>query len=245
MPWTHFTRRYVLQFEGGYRYLDHCGEFMLEAEETLDLIPTQEPKPTGARLERPEIGVTVTLDANQLMVVQEFSGSADEPFVDLSESISALATRHIEPRALRSRSFRLSSFLPMGTLEEAMHYVLSVGSEHQTGLGRVLQMSPGNKRIDYVFTSGNLDVNVVLSATTFESIVVRRLAAGVRASERQKKHVRRVNLGADRLQLPSQYAAMLEIAATEYEPPSGDLPQLFTRLQKLEVATKETLPKHA
>ncbi len=245
MPWTHFTRRYVLQFEGGYRYLDHCGEFMIEAEETLDLLPAEDARPTGARLEKPEEGVTVTLDASQLTVVQEFGGEVDEPFVALCEPLAVLATKHIEPRAVRSRAFRLLSFLPMGSLDEAMRYVLRVGGEHQTELGRALQMTPSHKKIDYVFTSGNVDVNVVLSATTFESVTVRRLAAGVRASERQKKRIERVNLAADRLQLPTKYVAMLEIGATEYAPPSGELPGLFDRLKKLEMLAKEKLPEQA
>lgn len=243
MPWTHFTRRYVLQFEGGYRYLDRCGEFMIQAEETLDLLPAEDVKPTGARLEKPEDGVTVTLDSSQLSVVQEFGDEMGESFIALCEPLTALASRHIEPRAVRSRAVRLLSFLPMGSLEEAMRFVLKIGSEHQTELGRALQMTPSHKKIDYVFTSGNLDVNVVLSATTFESVIVRRLAAGPRASERQKKRVDRVNLAADRLQLPAKHVAMLEVGATEFDPPSGDLPQFFARLKKLEDSVKKGLPE--
>ena len=238
MSWTHFARRYVLQFEGGYRYLDHCGEFMAEAEEALDLIPSEDAKPTGARLEKPEAGITVTLDANQLAAVQEFGGEADEPFVALCEPLAALAIKHIEPRALRSQMFRLLSFMPMGSVEEAMRYVLQVGNEHQTELGRALQMTPSHKKIDYVFTSGNVDVNVVLSATTFESVTERRLAAGVRASAWQKKRIERVNHAADRLQLPTKHVAMLEIGATEYDPPAGNLPELFGRLKKLEMLAR-------
>ena len=61
MTWQTFSLHFKQTYEGGYRYLDRCGEFMIEAVERLDFIPG-DIKPTGAKLEIPEKGIVANVD---------------------------------------------------------------------------------------------------------------------------------------------------------------------------------------
>ncbi|HEY5741609.1 MAG TPA: hypothetical protein VIS99_03630 [Terrimicrobiaceae bacterium] len=242
MSWVDFSRRYHLKLEGGYRYLDSCGAFMIEAEESLDLIPSEDTKPTGARMEKPEQGVIVTLDASQINVQEEMSGSGDEAFVSLALTVGDLALRHVEPRSVAARTFRLSSFLPADTVEQAMSYTVEVNKARLTEWADRIGMSPSHQKLDYVFSSGSLDVNVVLSVTTFENITVQRLATRPRASKWQQKRAERFNLRADNLHVPAHHVVMLEVGISEFDPPSEGGKALFEQLRKIDRLIKETLP---
>ena len=55
---------------GGYRYLDSCGEFIIQAINTLDFVPG-EAQVMGAKLEKPELGIKATVDSNELTLIQE------------------------------------------------------------------------------------------------------------------------------------------------------------------------------
>ena len=52
MTWQTFSLHFKQTYEGGYRYLDRCGEFISEAVERLDFIP-EDAKPTAAKLRTP------------------------------------------------------------------------------------------------------------------------------------------------------------------------------------------------
>lgn len=216
---------------------------MVEAEESFDLSPSEDSKPTGARMEKPEQGVVVTLDASQISVIEEMSGEEEQKFLKLAVGVGALAVARVQPRGLPSRMFRLASFLPVGSLDQAMRYTVEVNNQHQAELGSKIGMTPSHKKIDYIFSSGSLDVSVVLSATTFESVTVKRVASGIRASEWQKKRAERLNIRADKLQVPSQHAVMLEVGITEYDPPTEGAEALFERLRNVDKLIKENLPK--
>lgn len=243
MNWSNFHRRYQLRFEGGYRYLDCCGAFMLEAEETLDLLPSEGPKPTGARMEKPEQGVVVTLDASQLNIVEELSAQGHDLFLSLAVNVGELAVRHIEPRLVSNRMFRMSSFLPVETLGQALRYTAEVDGQHQLNWSEKIGMSASHKKIDYVFSSGSLDVNVVLSAMTFEAVTIQHLAAGVRASEKQQRRAERFNIRAENLRVPAHHAVMLDVGITEFDPPVEGARALFEQLRTIENLVKESLPK--
>jgi hypothetical protein len=53
MPWKTLSLHFKQTYDGGYRYLDKCGEFMLAAAEALNVIPG-DIKPSGAKMEIPE-----------------------------------------------------------------------------------------------------------------------------------------------------------------------------------------------
>jgi hypothetical protein len=61
MAWETLSLHFKQQYDGAYRYLDRCGEFMLAAVEKMDFMPG-DTKPEGAKLEIPENGFSAAVD---------------------------------------------------------------------------------------------------------------------------------------------------------------------------------------
>ena len=57
MSWQTLSFHFKQQYDGAFRYLDRCGEFMLAAVEQMNFLPG-DPKPIGAKLEIPERGLS-------------------------------------------------------------------------------------------------------------------------------------------------------------------------------------------
>ena len=68
--WQPYTLRFRQTFEQGYRYLDHCGEFMIAASRELKFFAS-EVKVSGAKLVIPEEGIQASVDAHSLDLRQE------------------------------------------------------------------------------------------------------------------------------------------------------------------------------
>jgi len=110
MPWQTLSLHFKQTYEGGYRYFDNCGEFMIWAVEKLNVI-SSEIKPTGAKMEIPERGVNATCDANSLVVVQELPLAGDESyFVNLCKEFADLANFHFEPTKIVRNGFLWKSY---------------------------------------------------------------------------------------------------------------------------------------
>jgi len=90
MAWQTLSLHFKQTYEGGYRYLDKCGEFMIAASDKLKFIPG-DAKPTGAKMEIPEYGVNMACDANSLAVSQELPPEDDEFFVGVCSGSVELA----------------------------------------------------------------------------------------------------------------------------------------------------------
>src|SRR5437899_3145583 len=97
MTWQTLSLHFKQTFEGGFRYFDRCGEFMLEAVERLNCIPG-EIKPTGAKLEIPEHGLTAIVDATELAAAQEIPGDDAGFFLKTCMELATLSHKHFAPR---------------------------------------------------------------------------------------------------------------------------------------------------
>src|SRR5438128_5857217 len=73
LNWQTLNLHFKQTLEGGFRYLDRCGEFILEAVERLNFV-IGETKPSGAKLEITEFGLKATVVTNELFTAQEFTG---------------------------------------------------------------------------------------------------------------------------------------------------------------------------
>ena len=96
--------------EGGFRYLDRCGEFILEAVARLNFVPG-ETKPSGAKLEIPELGLKATVDTTELNVVQEIPGEETKPFLKACVDLVALAHKHFTPTRVVKNGFAAKYFV--------------------------------------------------------------------------------------------------------------------------------------
>ncbi len=73
-------------------------------------------------------------------------------------------------------------------------------------------MVPAHKKIDCEFSSGSMDLHVLLHPVTFEKISITRHTANFKASSAQKQRVDRLNRFADRFSMHLSHAIMLEMA---------------------------------
>src|SRR5437667_9151655 len=100
VPWQPFSFHFKQIYDEGYRYLDKCGEFMIEAINKLDFIPG-EVQVIGAKLEKPELGIKASVDSNELTLVQEQPTDGKEFFV-ACEDLSRLANELFQPKRVWS-----------------------------------------------------------------------------------------------------------------------------------------------
>src|SRR6266699_6393123 len=108
MAWQTLSLHFKQTYEGGYRYLDKCGEFMLAATDKMNVIPG-EPKPTGAKLEIPEEGVNITCDSSNLAIAQELPIGDQSYFINLCVDFAELVATHFQPREIISNGFAWKS----------------------------------------------------------------------------------------------------------------------------------------
>jgi hypothetical protein len=231
MNWQTLSLHFKQTLEGGYRYFDRCGEFMLEAVERLNFVPG-EIKPSGAKLEIPERGLTAAVDATELIAVQEVPGEETNSFLKTCIDLVALAHKHFTPRRVVKNGFAMKSFVGFANAEAALRASLEFGDKYHQDLGKVLGMVPAHKRLDYNFTSGSLDLHVLVQPVTFEKIASFRRAANFKASRNEKARVERHNLAADRTGGIPGHAVMMELDLIEFEPPQDALEKHFQELAR-------------
>jgi len=93
-------------------------------------------------------------------------------------------------------------------------------------------MVPAHKRLDFNFTSGSMDLHVLLHPVTFEKVSVNRYTPKFKASSVQKERVERLNKFADRFSVELRHALLLELDLMEVDPPQRSLDRHFGDLQR-------------
>jgi hypothetical protein len=127
MAWKTLSLHFQQTFEGGYRYLDNCGEFLLAAEEKLNFL-TNEATPTGAKLEIPEHGVHAGCDSASLTVVQELPIEAEAGyFLRLCEGLAGLVAEHFRPKGVFRNGMLWKSYKPYADIPSVLAASLAVG----------------------------------------------------------------------------------------------------------------------
>lgn len=113
MGWKPFSLHFKQVYDGGYRYLDRCGELMLAAEDQLLLMP-EDVSPSGCKMTLPETGISVTVGTSELAVAQEFAKDDGGEFLDLCEALERLVLEMFTPRHVESNGFASKSYWSMG-----------------------------------------------------------------------------------------------------------------------------------
>ena len=238
MTWKRLRFHFKQTFQGAYRYLDYCGEFMAEAEEKYSCIP-QEAKPSGAFLEMPESGIIIRADTKELGITQELPTDNGEEFLALTLNLVALAESHFEPSRIQSNGFAIESYSPMASIDAALAESLKLAGDFHTELAKSVGMSAAFKSLDYNFISGKADLHVTVRPTTFERVSTTKFAAPFHASEAQKKETQRRNQKNERSNLGADHALVSMADLIEYDPPPDALKQQFDKLIQIDDALKK------
>jgi hypothetical protein len=186
MAWQTLSIHFKQTFKGGWRYLDHCGEFMLAACDSMDFMAI-EAKPTSAALDIPERGISAGVDSAALVVTQELPEDSGEFFLKIFTGMSSLADYHFKPQAIITNGLATKSLWPTPDAEKALASTLKLGDSFGVDLAKAVNMVSAFKKLDYNFASGSLELHVVVQAVTFEKISLTRHNPSFQASPYKRR----------------------------------------------------------
>lgn len=233
MAWELFSLHFKQVFEGGYRYLDRCGDFMLAAEQNLGFLP-DDTKPIGAKMSIPEEGISASLDTRELAVSQEFCADDGETFFPICQQLAKLFQDSFTPKTVESNGFASKSMWQLGSAAEALKTSLRMGDALHDELAKLIEMPALQKRLDLHFTAGSYDLHVLLQPVTFQNITLQKHNIGPRLTESQKRRIERLNKRSGKVKFDLSHALMLELDLIEFTPPQGSLQRHFEELRKKE-----------
>jgi hypothetical protein len=190
---------------------------MVHAVNTMGFLPG-DTLVTGAKLEKPELGIKATVDTSNLFVSQEQPDGGEEFFL-ACEELSGLATGMFEPRAVWSNGFAYKAYWAFSSPEAALKASLTLVENSQEGLAKSFGMVPSHKHLDYSFASGSSELQVNIQPVTFERVAVAHYNPDFRSSPGRKEQIKRLNQRADRVKGGVAHALMLHLDMVEHEPP--------------------------
>jgi len=237
VPWQPFSFHFKQVYEGGYRYLDKCGEFMVQAINKLDFVPG-DAQVIGAKLEKPEVGIKAAIDSNELTVTQEQPTDGKE-FFQACEALANLAIELFQPGRVWANGFAYRTYWPFASPEAALKGSLSLGDAYQTELGKAFGMVASHKQLDYHFAAGSYELTVNIQPVTFERVAVAHYNPDFRASPQRRKWIDRQNKRADRVKTGVAHALMLLLDLVEHEPPAASLPKHFEQLLRARTSAND------
>ena len=238
MSWEPFSLHFKQAYDGGYRYLDRCGQLMLRAEEVLHLMP-EDANPNGCKMALPESGITVGLGPSELAVTQEFASDCGAKFIDVCEVMSKLALELFEPRSVESNGLASKTYWGTGSSDAALAASLQMVGVGPAELAGVVDMPARQGRVDCHFAAGSMDLHFQVYPVTFQSLTVQRFTAPPLATAAHRRRVERLNQRADRIDPSLRQGIMMELDLIEFEPPAGPLVKLFEELQRKERGLQE------
>lgn len=240
--WNPFSFHFRHKYEQGYRYLDICGEFMVRAENEFGFV-CGDAQPAGAKLDHPDHGTHVELDASGLTMRQEVPVDEGETFFECAVGVANLARDLIRPTRVYYVGFAAKHYLQFPTEEAAFAASLRFGAPYYNELADSLNMTPLLQGLTYSFTSGSYELQIDLKAVAFGSVKrdIRR-SYGFRPTKTQRKNVDRWNALEESRDPPAGYALFLETDLQEQDPPQDALPEQVTALLKyIEVLRKRLI----
>jgi hypothetical protein len=233
MAWDLFSLHFKQVFDGGYRYLDRCGDFMLAAEQDLGFLP-DDIKPIGAKMSIPEEGISASLDARELSVSQELCTDDRKSFFSNCNHLAKLYRDLFTPRSVESNGVASKSMWQLDTAGEALKTSLKIGDVLHDELSKLIEMPALQNKLDFRFTAGSYDLRVLLQPVTFQNITLQKHNIGPRLTESQKRRIERLNKRSEKVNFSLAHALMLELDLIEYNPPQDSLQRHFEELEKKE-----------
>ena len=219
MDWQPLNLYFRQTYDGGYRYLDRCGEFMLSANEQLDCVP-EETKPTGAQMQIPEKATKINVDAVDLWVAQELPNMAGTFFADTVKTLSDLYHKHFNPSAVIRDGFAIRFYCPFQSEDSMLQVGRALGDSFNNSLARHIGMKSDYKKLDYYFVSGMKEFRVYIEPATFEKQNFPVQNPGFRALRKQKEYIERQNQLASKVDMKAPHAMTMLLDLKEHEPPA-------------------------
>lgn len=234
MAWETLSLHFKQTYDGGFRYLDKCGEFMVAASEKMNFIAV-EAKPTGAKLEIPEQGVNLNCDSNMLAIAQELPNDDGSYFLELCGKSVELALACFKPQSIIRNGFALKAYWSFPSIQAMFAASLKLGGAYQNDVAKVLGMVPDYKKLDFTFVSGSKEFHLLVQPVTFDAKRMSKQNVGSEANRIEKNRIDRRNKFAERISqtFNVSHALMLELDLMENEPAANvSLEKHFVELKQ-------------
>ena len=193
---------------------------------------------TGAKLEKPELGIKAAVDSDQLIVTQEQPDSGKD-FFEACDGLATIATSLFRPRRVWSNGFAYKAYWPFSSPEGALKASLSLGDKYHVELAKAFGMVASHKHLDYHFAAGSYEFNVNIQPVTFERVAIARFNPDFRASPERRKRIERLNKQAERIKTGVAHALMIDLDLIENDPPDSSLRKHFDQLLKAKSSADE------
>jgi len=239
--WEEWHIQFEQVYDGGYRYLDVCGEFMAFVREALDFMPTTV-NPAGCEMEQPDASLRLNASAEGLSV------ACWEPlkyatFIGAAQIVADRAIELFQPFEVHQNRYVSRLVWRTQTLEQSNRLSTEFLNSHGQELAKYLNLNPTLQDTAWTFQSGTRELRcriypMALNVTASE----RRLPdAGTPRSradflEKQEKRIQKVR--------PPSYGLGLEVYLIENDPVRGSpLEDGLSVLQKYRNSLTEFLSK--
>jgi hypothetical protein len=244
MPFRRFVFAFRQDFLGGYRYLDHCGEFLARASAEKMMLPTGDQLPSGGNMEKPEIGLRLEFNSDFLRVSHELPGDDVETFIQHAEYFSRLYRELFSPLGVERNGVALNSFLPFADVKQAERESLAWNMSFHDTVSKTLGMVAEAHTSEFRLASGSRHLRVKIHPATFETVQTIRKNAGSTALPRKQQAIQRQNAGVRRaLEESLQHALCVDLDLTEDAPPESSIrPLVEELLEKQARVLKHILP---
>jgi hypothetical protein len=243
MPFSRFAFFFKQDFAGGYRFLDHCGEFLSRAEEEMGMIPAGEQTPSGGNMEKPEIGLKLEFNTVMLRLTHEMPAEGDETMlIEHAEYFSNLYQALFAPKAVERNGVALQCYRPFADVVLAERESLLGAPEGMEALALSLGMVPAARTREYRFAAGSKNLRVKTHPATFERVQAALKNAGSRATPRQRSTIERQNIGVQRtLEQTLRHALFVDLDLTEELPPENGIRPLVEEMLEKQVQVLQQL----
>ena len=234
--------------DGGYRYLDKCGEFLDLAENELDLIP-DEPTPQGGVMSHPELGIKVQINTSEIQVTQAFPPNDGKEFLNICLNVLRFYFDLFKPRSIGRNGFDTQLYYSHKSAKDTYKKSLSYGGEFEKEFAKIFDMVPNYKNLEYSFTSGSKELSFKINNVSFGQISSTLLSEPPRASKKQRQVIsRRKEEIVKYAKIDKPFMLIFVLDLMEVDPPLENqaeyLNEHFTELMGIEkIFKKEILKK--
>jgi hypothetical protein len=213
-------------FDGAYRYLDRCGEFMAKAREEFGFVPLSV-NPSGCTMESPDIALQLQASGDAVVLTCTNPKHADN-LLAVANFCSETALELFEPFAIEHYRLVSRSVWRTATLEEAFKNSLRITSSSIENFAGLFQMPALNQELLFSFESGSRRVHLRLSPISFNVTAAERKLPLLGTPKGFRDYLIKKERSIQQNPAQPGYGVGLEIAVLEIEPaPTGSIDKLY------------------
>jgi hypothetical protein len=203
-------------FDGGYRYLDRCGEFMETVRKELNFMHVSV-NPAGCDMESTDSSIRLQASIDHVLVTST-EPNRGPALVKVADFSCITAARLFQPFNVEHNRVTLSSVITTNTLEESFGLSVSLFPSLSAELSGFLDLPPLNQDLNVAFESGSHRVHVHLYPVAVDVTSQERRLPALGYPKAQGQHLLRKAKKLEQTALRPTYALNLEISVVESDP---------------------------